>query len=450
MRPRRMPIWHYCCYALTLLMSLYSFLPGSLAVPMLDNKNSALAINSSTSIPAAASTLPFKYTDLSTTTASNTSTQARGIEGSSPADFKTSINHNDTKRVISPNIFIAGWEVVCPTPNWILRNMDLNPSSYPKFRISAQMNYADGRSRPHLINDVSELDTMGNTAKNSLLHRVRMYGTKCRTCICDPETGEMKPAGAPNRAVRSYLWCWRGTESPEACRSWWIEDLQKNTASSIVHTKDCYCKVTAGQPLPIQGESYQAHLDALERVPQVFRDQLPDYEWAPPGTAINARPTWLQEAPPPFAPLPELEPGASAGLRPATSPELGPALEEPPELVDMDQLERLLLDTGAVPYARQPTTEEPGGEPNGEPDGESIIESSAGPSRGPLLYRAHDRQGWRRPRRYYDPVRDFGRPAGGSAPPPLLRRRDHSLKEREISMPNQVGNAQMDETTKAQ
>ncbi|KAF3178638.1 hypothetical protein TWF788_007368 [Orbilia oligospora] len=372
MRPRRMPVWHYCCYALTLLMSLYSFLPGSLAVPMLDNNSSALAINPSTSIPAAASTLPFKYTDLSTTTASNTSSQARSIEGSSPADFKHSIDRNDTKRVVSPNIFITGWQLICPAPYWIITNMDANARNYPKFRTGPKQNDPDGRRRPYYIGHASEFE-------------------------------------------------------------------------------DCYCKVTAGQPLPVEGESYEAHLDALRRLPQAFRDQLPDYEWAPPGTAINARPNWLEETPPPFASAPE------------------PELEEPPELVDIDQLESLLLDTAAAPYARQPTLEgharEPNGGSAGGSDGDPVIGSSAGPSRGPTLYGPNDRLGWRQPRRYYDPVRGLYRPpgsyydpvrglyrppGGGSAPPPLLRRRDHSPTKRELSMSNQVGNAQIDETTNAQ
>ncbi|EGX46106.1 hypothetical protein AOL_s00110g270 [Orbilia oligospora ATCC 24927] len=411
---------------------------------MLDNNNSALAINSSTSIPTAAFRVPFKYTDLSTTTASNASSQARGIEGSSPPDFKNLIDHNDTKRVVSPNIFIAGWEIECPSARWIVGNMDPSWRNYPRFRTGPQLNQIGGRSRPEYINHISELENMSHNAKELLYRRIRNHLLRCRTCTCDQETGELKPGGQPpTGSAKSHTWCLRGTEVPESCRSWW----------------NCYCKVTARQPPLVEGESYEAHLNALERLPQAFRDQVPDYQWAPPGTTINVRPLWLGEAPPPFAPLPELEPGVSPGLIPVASPELGPALEEPPELVDMDQLEMLLLDTTAIPYARQRTPEEPSGEPDGESGGESggesdeesIVESSAGPSRGPTLYGAHDRQGWRQPRRYYDPVRGFDRPpGGGSAPPPLLRRRDNSLKKREISMPNQAGNAEMDETTNAQ
>ncbi|KAF3318790.1 hypothetical protein TWF173_005203 [Orbilia oligospora] len=45
--------------------------------------------------------------------------------------------------------------------------------------------------------------------------------------------------------------------------------------------KCCYCDTKALQPDLIEGEDFQAHVDALNNLPQTFRDMNPDYVWAP-------------------------------------------------------------------------------------------------------------------------------------------------------------------------
>ncbi|KAF3229024.1 hypothetical protein TWF191_002133 [Orbilia oligospora] len=307
--------------------------------------------------------------------------------------------------------------------------MPSDPALYPRFMIFRSNSvYPDLTTRP---NYQQLMATHANDPQGQLnvQSKVRGRTQKCYACLCDQSTGQMIPN--PTRPRRTGIqWCKPGDQLPTACQSWW----------------GCYCNARALQPDLIEGESFDAHVDALNRLPQIFRDSNPDYVWAPrnmnlQGVEYPIRPNWAGQLP------------AIQGPPPPTVAPAVEALAAAAERVLDDDVGMGQIDTNLLRVADQELRDIAEGQIDhnlleearrqldileGQIDPELLrvvqqelelenLESVAGPSGTNRLYGPNDARGWDRgPFGGSGPGFGFGGGAGGGAGAGAVKRREVS------------------------
>ncbi|KAF3183481.1 hypothetical protein TWF751_004251 [Orbilia oligospora] len=143
--------------------------------------------------------------------------------------------------------------------------MPADPADYPEFMIFRSNSFSPERTRRPNYQQLMAAQANNPQGQVDIRTSIRGRIQKCYSCLCDQSTGQMM--ANPVRPVKTgTMWCKPGDQLPLACQYWW----------------GCYCDAKALQPNLIEGEDFQAHVDALNRLPQTFRDRNPDYR--PPPT----------------------------------------------------------------------------------------------------------------------------------------------------------------------
>ncbi|KAK6348119.1 hypothetical protein TWF718_005934 [Orbilia javanica] len=256
-----LPILHLGCLA-------------ALLIPTKDGRSitltSTVAVHTSNSIPTRFSGKAGVNVDSSSATLNLTKTiESANYETShGQKNNEVSIDANDAKRVVPSTIFHTQFTPMCPPQRFILDSMDPDPGAYPRYLRWTRPPDAHTvfMSRHDFRPSVSE---GGGDLRRRLLRMIEKFRRTCMRCVCHERTGKLiaRPED-PGRAppLLGEEWCQPGDETPKACVSWF----------------GCYCIALARQPDLIPGESLQAHIDALNRLPRAFRRLYPNYIWQNP------------------------------------------------------------------------------------------------------------------------------------------------------------------------
>ncbi|KAK6518113.1 hypothetical protein TWF506_005274 [Arthrobotrys conoides] len=328
------------------------------------------------------------------------------MEVSNSSSNRSPLDQNDRKRVVDSSIFRSRFEVRCASLEYAVNVMNPDPNGYPNFMING-----GSHLRRLSRNDFRGLTGPGYRMKVAK-HAARRWIHGCLDCECDQETAEiianprdlgtMVDGRSRNRCKPEP-----GSQKPQACRSWW----------------NCFCQAKALQPDIVEGEDFADHFDALNRLPQAFRDQHPDYEWVPPNSIFLGVPT-------PIVPSWRVPVGASpvprVQLQPPAPPvgidaELLRVAEQ--ELNELEQYGMGEIDPELLRVVQQELDLQ-----NQEP--------AAGPSGTNRLYGAEDFRGWDKDP-YAGSGSGFGFGGGGAGAGAVKKREISTLDEAPNPNPGQ-------------
>ncbi|KAK6501458.1 hypothetical protein TWF481_009296 [Arthrobotrys musiformis] len=230
--------------------------------------NTGTHVTPSTLSTVTSSSLLAAQTVLNTTASTLNQTDTNPVKDPSNANTSTQtppeivpppFAEDDGKRAVSPSIFFS-MRIVCSSTREIVED-PRTPDQFPQFRLRRQV-WSSMASRP----DYHRLLAEGRAPKVVRAGVVRYLGMWCHTCRCDEATGELVASAEGER-------CGPRDEQYKLCRSWY----------------NCHCEAEVLNPELDGSETLEAHIDALNRLPQWFRERNPDYEWAPP---THAPATW--------------------------------------------------------------------------------------------------------------------------------------------------------------
>ncbi|KAF3112913.1 hypothetical protein TWF102_004297 [Orbilia oligospora] len=280
------------------ILVFYLLFRGNLALPLQGEAANTpiIDIHTNASIPAPALPVPPKQNGTTLAFLNDTSKQTEALEIYHSSSNKTSLAQDGRKRVVPSSIFHTEYKVRCKWMSPIIFDMPADPADYPEFMIFRSNSFSPERTRRPNYQQLMAAQADNPQGQMDIKTSIRGRIQKCHSCLCDQSTGRIM--SNPVRPVRTgTMWCKPGDQLPLACQYWW----------------GCYCDAKALQPNLIEGEDFQAHVDALNRLPQTFRDRNPDYVWAPRNMVFQVAqypiiPNWagqlpaIQRPPPTVAP----------------------------------------------------------------------------------------------------------------------------------------------------
>ncbi|KAK6511161.1 hypothetical protein TWF481_000083 [Arthrobotrys musiformis] len=244
------------------IFALSIFILGSLAVPLEQGRNAS----SGTHATIVASSLPLLETGTDGRLDSDGTVlnETRSFEGSGRPNLGEVVSSSDEKaRAVSPGMFHTPFRVQCHPPTVVL-DMPGDPALYPQvLRNTPGTGNTVDRERLRTLQsrpNYPEMVASGEITRAKMIKKLANLLLRCRHCHCN-EAGEIVPDA---RTDVTHKRCPPTDDFARSCQLWY--------------------------------KTFSAHFDALNRLPQRFRDLYPEYEWQPPSGPVQAsvRPAWAR------------------------------------------------------------------------------------------------------------------------------------------------------------